>query len=257
MVEDGFTSDFATTEEANKLVMFKKAIKDQNRMNMHITKFVRLYIKYNVAIIDRMRTSVGDNMSEVKAFVPKEAIKGMLPDGIVDVVLDLLVNKLNGRLPTVKQHDTQTAEAYVEYSEILDQVLNDVYISPDTLGPLYSDALQGDEIGLDDIKLGIKSFFLRQWMANNDFLPELAMLDQSDEKKATLLGRSIEDYDSGVKTLIQSYAEAITKRTEKLNKQREEIDEIDDPETTPPDATPIEVTGDPATIDQPDPIDDV
>jgi hypothetical protein len=149
-----------------------------------------------------------------------------LPDTYKDIDMDKLIMSFLQRLqitlpaPDTVKLDNQVA-AYQKYSEALDIAI-EAYLSTDFL----DNTVMGDlSDAVDTTVSAIKAYFKRQWLRNNNMLPELEELimnSDPDREGFNLLEAHSAHIESLAETLMDFMKNA-TKRSAGINKDLEDM----------------------------------
>lgn len=160
---------------------------------------------------------------------------------------DLTVEEILGALTVVlPKHDSASIDSITEnfsaYSDLVDDIVEQ-YISNDLLRDLVPDSDDLDDIG-DVVLNQIASYFKRQWLINNNVLPEVTgklFKDETDDfKLSDVIGEFNDDMIESIKQVVDSAIKASAKADKKTRrakaraeKQREKGDAPEEEETPP------------------------
>jgi hypothetical protein len=162
--------DFATTATQNDLVFSRRVRAYQKAFTEYLQKFIRTYTHHSSILRQKMAKAIIKNR---KMLSPEQVAQP------IDEIIDDFIGALEVALPAPDntQHERQ-AESYRAYSDLLDQTL-EAYITPD----LFPDEVLGMSGVADKILNHVKAYFKRQWLTNNNVMPELGVLLEMDGDK--------------------------------------------------------------------------
>ncbi|AEH03571.1 virion structural protein [Pseudomonas phage PhiPA3] len=163
--------DFATSVVQNDLVMSRRVRDKQKTFCQHLSKFIRSFVTHSSIIREELNKIVTDN---AKMLISPE-FKHMT----VQEVVDEFILSIEVSLPTPDntQHERQS-EALENYDRLLTTALES-YITPE----LFPDELTQIPGLTDQVMNHVKAMFKRQFMAQNNILPELNILTEMDGDK--------------------------------------------------------------------------
>ncbi|QBJ02708.1 virion structural protein [Pseudomonas phage Psa21] len=162
--------DFATTATQNDLVFSRRVRAYQKAFTEYLQKFIRTYTHHSSILRQKMAKAIIKNR---KMLSPEQKAQP------IDDIIDDFISALEVSLPAPDntQHERQ-AESYRAYSDLLDSTL-EAYITPD----LFPDEILGMSGVADKILNHVKAYFKRQWLTNNNVMPELGVLLEMDGDK--------------------------------------------------------------------------
>jgi hypothetical protein len=160
--------DFATSIVNNDLVTSRVVKERQKALCNHLTKFIRCFVMHSSIMREAMYKLIEANA--------KMLVDPAMQSMQVSEVVDEFIMAINVALPAPDntQHERQL-ESIEAYERLLDKGL-EAYITPD----LFPDDITEISGLADDILVNLKALFLRQFMANNNILPELNILTEMD-----------------------------------------------------------------------------
>jgi len=180
VVDNGFNSEFATTVVSNNLLLSKRVIQLQNIFTVQLTDLCKkLLLNDNIA-----RNELLDILKENKALVEKNLSDDETEDYNLDHnkffndVLDRYIDTIEIDLPKPDEVsiDAQTT-AFDSYIEAVDKSL-DYWISTEIITSDISGEISGN---IDSIKAIVKSYFIRKWMSENNYMSELSDIVTTNE----------------------------------------------------------------------------
>lgn len=198
--------DFATSVVASNLLLSKRVLMYQEIFTEQLHDFITKYTLNSGILISEMKRVISENRTKIK-----EEFKEYSLLTIIRIFLKSLVVSLPAP-------DSVTLEnqmlAYDKYKEALEKSL-DAYFSSDfldssTMGDL-ADAIQ-------PTKEALKAYFLRNWLAENNVLPELAEITmlkaEGDDGKFSLLD-IMDLHTKGLMDSLKPYMDKIKARLPK------------------------------------------
>lgn len=163
------TPDFAVSVVNNNLILTRRVKRYQKLLCTGMTKFVRCYISHSSILLERLTAVVDENEAKRSPEQKKQSTEEIVQDFIAAVEMRLPEPE-NSR---IEQH-TQSLEQYIT---LLDRSL-EAFISAD-LFP--EDALGGTPGVVEKAIAQIRAYFIRQWLAKENIMPELEILTRMDE----------------------------------------------------------------------------
>ena len=207
-------ADFATTVVQNNLMLLKRVIQNQEKLDPFLTDFVRNYTLNSGILLDNLRAIIEEN----KKHLPKE-FKG--EDGI-DEFISEFVNAVLVELPAPEVNNVQKQlDAYTQYSEGLEKVI-DAYMSAEMF---ITDTTQGMEEIFDAVKKNVMAEFQRRWLRKRGVMSELDIFNQMEEDNSPAFNfmEINQNHMDGLVKSLQKYMKAALKATKKREAEAEEI----------------------------------
>jgi len=246
LVEDGFSSDFASTDEAIRLMLSHTTQQEQEIFLKHINHYVHILINNNGYLLKELKTIIEDNLKHLtgKSGVFKDMLsKENGKDILINSVLGLFVDILYVHLPAADTNSLQILkDDYELYKSCVEDVVNDVWVTE-----AHAEEAYGGNTGeyAENTKTLLISYFLKNWCSDNGYLQELFVMetDNEDIDFTKELSLDITNITKMISELYKKTRKSI-KRTDKVITKASEEEE--DPEPTVPVNTedPI-TTGDP------------
>jgi hypothetical protein len=209
-VDAGFSPDFATSVLTNNILLSKRVMQTQDQFTPLLTEHMRKHAMNSEKLVNDLKKILDDNFAKLKVGAEKETKKKQ-----ADLEKDRLQPDV--KLPTtggnenkhISEVDAKLAKEYV-IGEFLREFLLSFEVSlprpnsvtlenqataMDTFTKMLdaaleswiSDAFFTTETGGDvaaqvtTLKQMLRAHFIRQWMAENGVMPELASLTTQDE----------------------------------------------------------------------------
>lgn len=157
LIDADMNIDFATMIVSSNLLTAKQITIYQKLFTSYLTRFVKVYIRYSDKLKQSIRDALEENKSKVHLNDVIEAIELSLPE------------------PDNSKLENQIT-AFSTYSNALETMLR-AYFSTDMLGRTIDNEI---EDAIEPTIECIKSYYQRQWLRNNNVLPELDKLTQQD-----------------------------------------------------------------------------
>lgn len=203
-VDNGFQADFATTVVANNLLLSKRVKKIQEAFVPKLTDHCRKVVLHNAYVVDQVKNVIRENYDKVVQDSENDPIIEKYKVSNKDLLIHLLTLEFLSNFEVgLSQPDTivikNQLEAFEAQEGLLDRAVS-YYISSNML----PSSLTGENAGqrIDEIKEVIKAHFMRQWMQENNVLPELSQLGATDDQ-----GQPILDFGD----IYKSYINGMTK----------------------------------------------
>lgn len=181
--------EFATSIVTSNLLLAKRTFIWQRIFCTFIRKFIVTYTENSQILVDMLKMSLENikvklplELAEVyKQYLDEKGkVKNETADGYKEFIVKYFLDNLIIELP---QPDTVSLTTKVEalnsYTAALDAII-DSYISSDTFNEFTS--AEDLATNVDTYKACIRSYFIRLWAMENDFLPELEVLGEVDNK---------------------------------------------------------------------------
>lgn len=179
-VDNGFNAEFATTVVSNNILLSKRVLQIQEQFTPMVSDNIRKIVLNDFSIREQLIDALKENKGAVEKFISDEDRQAFAdnPDAFYEVILERFVECLVVDLPKpdITSLENQS-EAFTHYSETLDKAIeawiNSQFITSDVSGDIGNN--------IDTIKEVLKAYFLRRWMAENGFMPELNDMVNTDE----------------------------------------------------------------------------
>lgn len=209
--------DFATSIVQNDLVLSRRVKNMQDIFCEHLSKLVKVFSANSSIIRNELNSLIVNN----KEMLTNTDYKTMEISQIVDEFISAIEVSLPS--PDNTEHEVQ-ADALDKYDRILTQALES-YITSDLFPDEYLDVP-----GLVDQTIAqVKAHFIRQFMAQNNILPELNELVEMDEDKPVFnLLDWLNLQQSTLGGIMLEYARAIQKSKKALGKEYKDVIEAED-----------------------------
>ncbi len=179
-VDNGFNSEFATTVVSNNILLSKRILVKQEKFEPQITLHCKKIIHNDPFIKEVLIKKIRENIEAIKKYINEEdkARLSENQDAFVERYYEDFINNFTVKLPKpdITSVETQQA-AFEQYSTGLSAAL-EAWISSEFMNAEVVGKL-GDDVDL--IKSTFKAYFLRKWMADNNYMPELKDIVSKDK----------------------------------------------------------------------------
>lgn len=180
-VDNGFNSEFATTVISNNILFSKRVIQLQTTFTRCLTDLGRKIAHADQYIREEICNALIENKALIEKSIQNDEDKQLFTEDtkayvedLVDVFIDML--EIDLPKPDITTIETQSA-AFDQYVEALDKTL-DAWISSE----IFPSEIAGDiNSNMDSIKAIVRAYFIRNWMAENGYMPELNDIVTSGE----------------------------------------------------------------------------
>lgn len=163
-------SEFAVSIVQNDLLMARRVKSYQKIFCEGQTKFIQVYTRNSSVLVNRLLEVVKENRNAIPEGYSEESGMQFIED---------FIDALEVRLP---QPDTTRTEALMSQLEAHDALLTRVlenYLTPD----LFPDDLMVKEGSMDKVIAVVKAHFMRQYIQENNILPEVGVLYEMESGK--------------------------------------------------------------------------
>ena len=182
-VDNGFSSEFATTVVANNILLSKRVIQIQEHISPLLTDHAKKITKNDGNLINDLRAIIKENYQKIKL---DEIDKEVATDEnqVISFLLNDFINNIELGLPQPSSVTLENQMAsFTIYSDALDKCL-DAWISTQIINSNFSGEISSN---VDDVKAIIKAYYLRKWMSENNVLTELSELTTKDDNGNPML----------------------------------------------------------------------
>jgi hypothetical protein len=178
-VDNGFTSEFATTVVSNNILLAKRVTQVQEHFSPLLTDHARKVVSNNGTLVEALRATITENFDKLKDVIEgNEELTGASQDSIIEFLLQWFMNSFEINLPQPSSITLENQMAAFDiYEAALDKAI-EAWISSAMLNSDMAGNISGNA---DNIKGIIKAYYLRKWMADNNVLSELSELTSLDE----------------------------------------------------------------------------
>lgn len=179
-VDNGFNSEFATTVVQNNILLSKRVTQLQKTFSPLLSSYGKSLLLHDSIAMEEFKELLKDNIGMLEKTLSDEekAAYTENKETFIDDLIERYLENLQLDLPhpDVSSIETQSS-AFSNYSDSLDKVL-DSWISANFM---TSDLVGEISSNIDSIKEVVKAYFLRRWMSENGYMPELNDIVTADE----------------------------------------------------------------------------
>lgn len=188
VIDNTFSPEFATTVVQNNLLLSKRVLQIQQVMAPQIASHLKKVMMNNETLINQLREVIEQNLEvvvrklislgEVTTKQKTIHLDDKFKKKLINACVKDFIRHFEVRLPKPNSVELENQLEALETHEkaidkALDQFLDSSFINSDTSEEL------GDK--LDIVRGAVKAMYLREWMAENNFLPEIFELVTEDE----------------------------------------------------------------------------
>ena len=259
VVDNGFSGDFATTVVANNILLAKRIIQYQATFCKHLTDSAKKIILSDPLVLKEIKEAILENKDLFESSLSdddKEIYKEK-GDEFIDDTIERFVETIELELPKPAGATIENqVDAFDVYVDSLDKAI-DAWISSEMVDSEIAGDISGN---IDAIKEVVKNHFIRRWMTNNGFMPELADIVTSDADGNPSL--DIYEISKGhLEGIIKSsirFIESLNKTKKVGNRDLEKLDveESEPTEDNTEETDTEEDTGDEEDTEEPEPTED-
>ena len=208
-VDAGFTAEFAVTVVKNNILLSKRVLQIQQIFTPQVTDNVQKIALNDHEIINEIITILTESEGLLEKTLTAEEKESLAADKnkFYHDFSELVISSLDVDLP---KPDITTldnlSQSFDEYQTALDKAL-EAWVNTDILNENVAGELNGS---VDVIKQTLRAYFLRKWMSENGFMPELNDIVSTDEDNKPMIN---------IESMMTSHVEGLTRSSvEYLNK---------------------------------------
>jgi len=178
-VDNAFDPDFATTSKNANLNSQKRAGQIRSEFMEQMSRRVRMILTYDMEARDMILEKITTNLGTIRYKFPEDhEYKEYEDKELADVLLEEYIESLYVEIPDPDGKTAEiTAEDFDSRKELLEKAI-EFFIGDD----MFVDGEIGSLASVvKDNKAAIMAHFMRQWMSDNNVLPELLDLVTQDE----------------------------------------------------------------------------
>lgn len=173
VMESGFTGEFATTTITNNILLTKRIVQFQESFSRQLSIHCQKIVLSDMEIIKMIATELKDQWEEIVAAEDEKEQRLFQtdPSEWKEQYIERLISELEVAFPKPELAAFQTQfDAFKLYDEAVEAALP-YWLS----GEIISEEINGQISGhMESIKKILKAHFMRDWMARECFMPELA-----------------------------------------------------------------------------------
>lgn len=172
IVDNGFASEFATTVVTQNVLLSRRVIQLQNILIKHTTPLVQKIVSSDKTICGSLLQIIKNNKGSLESILTEEEKQemGNNEELFLEKLLSEFISSIETDLPKPDETTIETQSvAFDAYAEALDKAIG-YWISTD----IITSDIAGDISNyIENIKAIVKSYYIRKWMADNNYLSEL------------------------------------------------------------------------------------
>ncbi len=210
-------ADFATTVVQKNLMLLKRVIHNQDKLEPFLCDFVRQYTLNSGILLDLLRAIVEEN----KKFLPD----GKKSRADVDEFIHDFIMALEASLPRPEVNDiAKQMEAFGAYTDGLEKIIT-AYLSEEMF---ITDANVGVEDILPAVKANIIAEFQRRWLRARNIMPEVDIFSTLDEEDAPVFDfmEVSQNHLEGLTKTLMKYMKTALKNLAKKATKKAEIESL-------------------------------
>jgi len=240
LVSAGYDPEFATTVVSNNILLAKRVTEQQRKFCTMLSSNICKILKNDPTIQLTLKSIINANIAAIKKSINSShdntdnATQAVLKNDklVTEYILKEYISKLTVSLPKPELSDdaNKIKTAFENYVENLDTVLDNL-ISTDMLS---SEVIGEASDHLDNIKAVYKTILIKNWLASNNYMPDINSifeLDSEGKPVFDLLNEFTvysETLGSGIMPFLKNQKKVIDKINDKIDKLDEEDSEDDD-----------------------------
>lgn len=207
--------DFATSVVNSNLLLSKRVMLYQEIFVEFLAQFIRTYSLHSGKLMKKLTKVIEDNRSKLSGNEKKMTDEQIIRKFMVSFEVAL-------PSPDNSSLDNQL-QAYELYERALDMAI-EAYFSTEFLTMNNMDELMDSA---EETRYALKAYFLRQWLRNNNMLPELNVLsnfDEEDEDRFNLF-ETHKEHITGIQEALSGYMEEMKKQKVKREEAEKALEE--------------------------------
>lgn len=231
MVDAAYQVDYATTLVSHNLLFAKYVRQKQQTLLPLIRKHIRTFIYNDMELRELLKQNIIDNMKDIRANI-KDEVKNELLDTerfnentITNYIISKFANELEVYLAEPEVHEADALQKALDvYVQNLDKYL-DAIMSDQAVIEKFSGKLN---MSMNDIKAVAKTMFIKKWMSENNYLPEVNEFFTKDIDGKPLFN-ALEEYNTYLEQLIEvvvPFFKGNEKIKKKIDKALEKFDDM-------------------------------
>lgn len=232
-LDSSLSPEFATSLVINNGLFTKYIAEIHKVFNPLLTDFSKKVIKYDAVVRNSIKDILVANSKPIKAHLKHNTNINLRFDdnSTLETIVDAVVSKISITLPVANNVSLDTlSEQYDDYDKAVDtaleNVINEYILDSDITGDVNN--------SVDSIKAVYKSYLMRNWMANNNYLPE--MLDiintTADGKPNINLETVMTEHSKALMNSVADYIKSLSKTKKKIDNKLNSDDETENDNNT-------------------------
>lgn len=187
-VDTAFNGEFATSVVNNNIMLARRVMQKQDEFMPMLKDHLAKYMRASEVLITEMRDCIKGHYDKIH--IDADTLAEMPGQGeyqkamMIDYLVDQFIAGIDATLPrpnTVTTANQLAAlQSYIELLDIaIDGWINEKFFTGEIVGTMSPAA--------ESLKVIMRSYFVRKWMADNGVMTELSEITQRDDKgKITL-----------------------------------------------------------------------
>lgn len=238
-VDSGFSPEFATTVVNNNILLSKRVTLYQKTLCKHLKNLIEIIVENDEDLKAIIKKTIADNIENIESSLDDQEKEILNKDKneFIDYYLEKLLANLIVELPKAENTNiTNLSQEFDIYKENLEKVLDSV-ISDEIFSSSLAESISGN---IQDIKNIYKHYFLRKWMADNNYYSELLEITSMDEESVKGIIDLISTHLKTTAANIEDLLKTINPNIEQTNSEQSQPIEEEQTDNTESDNTDIE-----------------
>ena len=238
-VDTGFSPEFATTVVNNNILLSKRVTLYQKTLCKHLKNLIEIIVENDEDLKAIIKRTIADNIENIESSLDDQEKEILNKDKneFIDYYLEKLLANLIVELPKAENTNiTNLSQEFDIYKENLEKVLDSV-ISDEIFNSSLAESISGN---IQDIKNIYKHYFLRKWMADNNYYSELLEITSMDEESVKGIIDLISTHLKTTAANIENLLKTINPNIKQTNSEQSQPIEEEQTDNTESDNTDIE-----------------
>ncbi len=238
-VDSGFSPEFATTVVNNNILLSKRVTLYQKTLCKHLKNLIEIIVENDEDLKAIIKRTIADNIENIESSLDDQEKEILNKDKneFIDYYLEKLLANLIVELPKAENTNiTNLSQEFDIYKENLEKVLDSV-ISDEIFSSSLAESISGN---IQDIKNIYKHYFLRKWMADNNYYSELLEITSMDEESVKGIIDLISTHLKTTAANIENLLKTINPNIKQTNSEQSQPIEEEQTDNTESDNTDIE-----------------
>lgn len=184
-VDNGFSPEFAKSVVNNNILLSKRIVVYQKKLEGDLAKFISLILFNDEEIRDEVKEIIITNIGAIEQTLEEDEKQLLTKDQtkFVEYYLDKLSESVYVELPKPEDTDlVNLSEEFDLYKDNLEKAIESV-VSSD----IFSEDVSGEMANhIESLKNIYKHYLLRKWMADNNYMPEVLEIAGTDRKEVDM-----------------------------------------------------------------------
>lgn len=240
IVDNSFSPDFAATVVSNNVLLAKRVMVIQNVFKTSISDYIYKIGSNDANILDTIRDVLTKDYSNVIKHIKKNTDINLSvtknKEDMVNLILNEFIASIEIQFPNPDMSGLEAlVDSYSMYKDALEDAIESV-VSSEALPIEFAGEISDN---MDVLKETIKHHYLRKWMSDNNYLPELFDIVNvnADGNPKMDLYDVVQQHISGLGNNTAKFMKELKKISDKIDKKLERLDEEEEEEEVEPDDT--------------------